>query len=253
MCIRDRTVTWSGASVTNGATRYYKIKSKGTNSGTLSSLSTNYGTGYRSDTINTSGYTVKQSTSAGGAYSQIASYQSSGYNWTGAPAPTYNKPTGEAASDGTSPTAITVSWTANGTIDNGATRYYKIKSKGTNSSTLSDLSSSYGTGYRYDVFSTHQIERAPDVAGSPGTFAWIADDAVTPYSDTPLAGDTTFWYRMRTKSINSVYSDYTSNFSGYTSASGPSNIEKIYDIDASTIEKILGVDYASITSINGIT
>jgi polygalacturonase len=44
-----------------------------------------------------------------------------------------------------------------------------------------------------------EIERAPDAGGTPGTWAQIAtvDAAVTNYSDTTVAANTPYWYRVR--------------------------------------------------------
>jgi len=59
---------------------------------------------------------------------------------------------------------------------------------------------------------SYRVERAPDVAGAPGTFNQIASLAanVTAYSNTTgLAGATRYWYRVRANNAvgNSLYSN----------------------------------------------
>lgn len=54
----------------------------------------------------------------------------------------------------------------------------------------------------HDAAVSYKIERAPDVAGSPGTFAQIASGNVpTSYSDTTLAPNTKYWYRVRATNV----------------------------------------------------
>ncbi len=69
------------------------------------------------------------------------------------------------------------------------------------------------TGYR--------VERAPDVAGAPGTFAQIASLAanVTTYSHTGLQGSTRYWYRVRAN--NAVGNSPFSNLADATTLPTP--------------------------------
>ena len=57
--------------------------------------------------------------------------------------------------------------------------------------------------------SLYRIQRAPDVAGAPGTWANLATVAanVTTYRSTGLAANTTYWYRVRAENAigNSAY------------------------------------------------
>ena len=96
-----------------------------------------------------------------------------------------NTPTGLAVTSTTS-TSIKVTWTDNATDE---------------------------TGYR--------VERAPDNAGVPGTFAQIASLAanVTSYTNTGLASSTTYWYRVR--AAGAAFSAYSNTVSGTTLIAPP--------------------------------
>ena len=84
------------------------------------------------------------------------------------------------------------------------------------------LQAAAGTGARIDLTwadnSTDEdgfrVERAPDVAGAPGTFAEVATLApgVTSYSSTDIVGDTRYWFRVRAFNVvgPSPYSNETS-------------------------------------------
>jgi methenyltetrahydromethanopterin cyclohydrolase len=67
---------------------------------------------------------------------------------------------------------------------------------------------------------TYRVERAPDVAGSPGAFTQIGTTTNTFYNDTGLTAGTTYWYRVRSQNYmgNGPYSVASSVF---TSAAPP--------------------------------
>jgi titin len=71
------------------------------------------------------------------------------------------------------------------------------------------------------------VERAPDNAGVPGTFAQIATRgvSVTTYTNTGLASSTTYWYRVRASgTVNSDYSNIVSGTTLMAIPAAPSNL-----------------------------
>lgn len=75
---------------------------------------------------------------------------------------------------------------------------------------------------------SYKIERAPDVAGSPGTFVQIAGGVTNLfYDDSGLTGSTTYWYRVRgtngagdgsysgNASVTTAAADWTSGYQRY--------------------------------------
>lgn len=66
---------------------------------------------------------------------------------------------------------------------------------------------------------SYKVERAPDVAGSPGSYAQIGTPAGTSYSDTDaaLTNNTTYWYRVRSTN-GAGDSGYATASSAYTNA-----------------------------------
>ncbi|KKK93149.1 hypothetical protein LCGC14_2695770, partial [marine sediment metagenome] len=67
----------------------------------------------------------------------------------------------------------------------------------------------------------YKIERAPDSAGSPGTFAQIATPSSNSYNNTSLTANTKYWYRVRSYDGATNNSGYTSNVSKVTLSDPP--------------------------------
>lgn len=71
-----------------------------------------------------------------------------------------------------------------------------------------------------------RIERALDVGGSPGTYSEIvslSDTSLTSYSNTGLADETTYWYRIRyAVDLEPLFSDYSTADSATTQLTAPS-------------------------------
>jgi len=153
-------VSWSGASITQGATKYYKLKSK--KNGSTSGFS-NYDGGYRDDTVDPNGYKIQRSAGDSDAdYSDLASDQSTPYQDTAAPAGTAIGPSTVAADGKSFVDSITVQFNA-GTTADGAGRYYRVRTKSTGGLTGSYSTANRGyrgkygvvpTGYRIDTCHT---------------------------------------------------------------------------------------------------
>src|SRR5207248_2320287 len=63
-----------------------------------------------------------------------------------------------------------------------------------------------------------RVERAPDVAGAPGTFVQIASMGPNShyYTSSGLTGGTTYWYRVRAYNMLSGASGYSNQISVLT-------------------------------------
>ena len=183
-----------GFTVTGGSNWYYlKFNTAGSGSTTLSAkcwLSTDPEPADWNGTVSDS-TAVLQRTGSGGVYYWTGSTRTclfDDYNVTWASAPA--APTGLGVTT-YSASQLNLSWTDTSSNENG-----------------------------------FKIERAPDVAGSPGTFAQIdtVGANVTSYNNsTGLSVETKYWYRVR--AYNGIGdSAYTSNVSGTTLCPAPSDL-----------------------------
>ncbi|KKK91363.1 hypothetical protein LCGC14_2713720, partial [marine sediment metagenome] len=77
------------------------------------------------------------------------------------------------------------------------------------STTLVDLSWTASTDSGGSGLAGYKIERAPDLAGSPGTFAQIDTSGTNSYTDNSASTNTKYWYKVR------AY-DNAGNHSGYS-------------------------------------
>lgn len=84
----------------------------------------------------------------------------------------------------------------------------------------------------------YYIERAPDSAGSPGTWAQIAATNALAYTDNSLLPTTKYWFRLRAKDDFDNYSQYSTSTSATTGV-GPAYRYVIVPLYTTTTEGIV--------------
>ena len=177
-------IVLSGASVTNGTTKYYRIKAVNAGGTTAYHSPTTGVSGQRQDTIDPNGYEIWASPSTSDdSHTQLATAQTVNYN------DTTRAPVSVLSGDPSVPTVtkdengqITVTWSNAGiTITPGAIRYYKAKSTGLDSDIVSDISGTSNAGNRDDTIKGSEVHASDTEAGSFVEVSSPTGEASSPY------------------------------------------------------------------------